>query len=93
MEFNIEEIVSILCVSEAVSSVSVSNLLFSVISKYFVFGINKVVCNEINSLKGSSHLYLYSAFNNTKCVKATAQYQHMKIVCLCNMTRLNTIFS
>ncbi len=24
----------------------------------------------------SSHLYLYSAFNNTNCVKATAQYQN-----------------
>ncbi len=23
----------------------------------------------------SSHLYLYSAFNNTNCAKATAQYQ------------------
>ncbi len=29
----------------------------------------------------SSHLYLYSAFNNTNCVKATAQYQNRKIVC------------
>ncbi len=28
----------------------------------------------------SSHLYLYSAFNNTNCVKATAQYQNGKIV-------------
>ncbi len=28
----------------------------------------------------SSHLYLYSAFNNTNCVKATAQYQNRKIV-------------
>ncbi len=24
----------------------------------------------------SSHLYLYSAFNNTNCVKVTAQYQN-----------------
>ncbi len=29
----------------------------------------------------SSHLYLYSAFKNTNCVKATAQYQNRKIVC------------
>ncbi len=28
----------------------------------------------------SSHFYLYSAFNNTNCVKATAQYQNRKIV-------------
>ncbi len=28
----------------------------------------------------SSHLYLYSAFKNTNCVKATAQYQNRKIV-------------
>ncbi len=28
----------------------------------------------------SSHLYLYSAFNNTNCDKATAQYQKVKIV-------------
>ncbi len=28
----------------------------------------------------SSHLYLYSAFNNTNCNKATAQYQNRKIV-------------
>ncbi len=27
----------------------------------------------------SSHLYLYSAFNNTNCDKATAQYQNGKI--------------
>ncbi len=27
----------------------------------------------------SSHLYLYSAFNNTNCVKATAQYQNRNI--------------
>ncbi len=27
----------------------------------------------------SSHLYLYSAFNNTNCVKATAQYQNSNI--------------
>ncbi len=28
----------------------------------------------------SSHLYLYSAFNNTNCVKATAHYRNRKIV-------------
>ncbi len=30
----------------------------------------------------SSHLYLYSAFNNTNCVKATAQYQNRNIFVL-----------
>ncbi len=30
-------------------------------------------------LRESSHLYLYSAFNNTNCVKATAQYQNRNI--------------
>ncbi len=28
----------------------------------------------------SSHLYLYSAFNNTNCNKATAQYQNRKML-------------
>ncbi len=28
----------------------------------------------------SSHLYLNSAFNNTNCVKPTAQYQNIRIV-------------
>ncbi len=35
--------------------------------------------NEKSQVK-SSHLYLYSAFNNTNCDKATAQYQNGKIV-------------
>ncbi len=34
---------------------------------------------SVNKVK-SSHLYLYSAFNNTNCDKATAQYQNGKIV-------------
>ncbi len=34
----------------------------------------------VNSQVKSSHLYLYSAFNNTNCDKATAQYQNGKIV-------------
>ncbi len=33
-------------------------------------------CKEVKS----SHLYLYSAFNNTNCDKATAQYQNGEIV-------------
>ncbi len=42
----------------------------------------------------SSHLYLYSAFNNTNYVKATAQYQNGKIVYhYSKMTRLNAHFS
>ncbi len=36
-------------------------------------------CSESSQVK-SSHLYLYSAFNNTNCDKATAQYQNGKIV-------------
>ncbi len=35
---------------------------------------------EVFSQVKSSHLYLYSAFNNTNCDKATAQYQNGKIV-------------
>ncbi len=34
---------------------------------------------QVSQVK-SSHLYLYSAFNNTNCDKATAQYQNGKIV-------------
>ncbi len=34
----------------------------------------------LSSQVKSSHLYLYSAFNNTNCDKATAQYQNGKIV-------------
>ncbi len=34
----------------------------------------------IGPIVKSSHLYLYSAFNNTNCDKATAQYQNGKIV-------------
>ncbi len=42
-----------------------------------VFGYGLVFCQV-----KSSYLYLYSAFNNTNCVKATAQYQNRKIVYL-----------
>ncbi len=35
---------------------------------------------ETQGSQESSHPYLYSAFNNTNCVKATAQYQNRKIV-------------
>ncbi len=35
---------------------------------------------SMSSQVKSSHLYLYSAFNNTNCDKATAQYQNGKIV-------------
>ncbi len=49
--------------------------------------------NEANFQSKSSHLYLYSAFNNTNCNKATAQYQNRKIVSQsCKMTRFNEIF-
>ncbi len=49
--------------------------------RYFTFiqqGCIKLVKSE-GQVK-SSHLYLYSAFNNTNCDKATAQYQNGKIV-------------
>ncbi len=49
------------------------------------------ICEGLKSQVKSSHLYLYSAFNNTNCDKATAQYQNGKIVSI--MTRLNTQFS
>ncbi len=32
----------------------------------------------------SSHLYLYSTFNNTNCNKATAQYQNIHNNAICN---------
>ncbi len=43
------------------------------------FDAMSVVKKQQEQVK-SSHLYLYSAFNNTNCVKATAQYQNGKIV-------------
>ncbi len=42
-------------------------------------GLHYVLQVKSSQVK-SSHLYLYSAFNNTNCVKATAQYQNRKIV-------------
>ncbi len=42
--------------------------------------INKLRLIGLFSAVKSSHLYLYSAFNNTNCDKATAQYQNRKIV-------------
>ncbi len=39
-----------------------------------------LIIPRISSQVKSSHLYLYSAFNNTNCDKATAQYQNGKIV-------------
>ncbi len=46
-----------------------------------IFGIKEkwIILTHTSQVK-SSHLYLYSAFNNTNCVKATAQYQNGKIV-------------
>ncbi len=43
------------------------------------YGLIFLSVYELSQVK-SSHLYLYSAFNNTNCVKATAQYQNGKIV-------------
>ncbi len=41
---------------------------------------SKIVIHVGANVK-SRYLYLYSAFNNTNCVKATAQYQNRTIVC------------
>ncbi len=38
----------------------------------------------------SSHLYLYSAFHNTNCIKATAQYQHFWVK---GISLLNSVMS
>ncbi len=45
---------------------------------YFFFYkcMQTIKLSQVNS----SHLYLYSAFSDTNCVKATAQYQNRKIV-------------
>ncbi len=45
-------------------------------------GQKQSVCSSVGQKQSvkSSQLYLYSAFNNTKYVKATAQYQNRKIV-------------
>ncbi len=60
----------------------------------FQSGFRASHCTETALIRvKSSHLYLYSAFNITNCVKATAQYQNRKIVNhQCKMTRLNTHF-
>ncbi len=42
--------------------------------------VSEVTVYNIKGQVKSSHLYLYSAFNNTNCDKATAQYQNGKIV-------------
>ncbi len=41
---------------------------------------NQGVCGEIHQQCVSSHLYLYSAVNNTDCVKAALQYQIVSIM-------------
>ncbi len=41
--------------------------------------ITSLMAQDPSQVK-SSHLYLYSAFNNTNCDKAIAQYQNGKIV-------------
>ncbi len=43
--------------------------------------IRQTVSHQHIHMVKLSKLYLYSAFNNTNCVKATAQYQNRKIVC------------
>ncbi len=42
--------------------------------------VRKYLLPRVDRQVKSSHLYLYSAFNNTNCDKATAQYQNGKIV-------------
>ncbi len=49
---------------------------WSIVTKPCEFQILKAPSSQVKS----SHLYLYSAFNNTNCDKATAQYQNGKIV-------------
>ncbi len=61
----------------------VINVLYS-IYLYIVINVSNIhifadVYLDLSQVK-SSHLYLYSAFNNTNCDKATAQYQNGKIV-------------
>ncbi len=41
--------------------------------------LSKLILSIPWAIVKSSHLYLYSAFNNTNCDKATAQYQNGKI--------------
>ncbi len=48
--------------------------------KRYAYCIISKVHISSNCQVKSSHLYLYSAFNNTNCDKATAQYKNGKIV-------------
>ncbi len=41
----------------------------------------------------SSHLYLYSAFNNTNCVKATAKYQNIYFFLVKGISLLSSVIS
>ncbi len=48
-----------------------------VVAKLLTVSIKSFGGSGVNvSQVKSSHLYLYSAFNNTNCDKATAQYQN-----------------
>ncbi len=54
--------------------------IFTMYTKpWIILLISPVLCEAFSQVK-SSHIYLYSAFNNTNFVKATAQYQNRKIV-------------
>ncbi len=46
----------------------------------FTHDLLPVIYKTVCQVK-SSHLYLYSAFNNTDCLKGTFQYQNRKVVC------------
>ncbi len=49
----------------------------NIIEKYLCIQFEKnVAVNHQKKIFKSSHLYLYSTFNNTNCNKATAQYQN-----------------
>ncbi len=56
-----------------------SSALLGLVSLIFLLTIPHIFSMGSGQVK-SSHLYLYSDFNNTNCVKATAQYQNGKIV-------------
>ncbi len=51
-----------------------------IFEKWYLTYLPQVPLQPIDGQVKSSHLYLYSAFNNTNCDKATAQYQNGKIV-------------
>ncbi len=66
MVFNIKPKIMVLVAMQSIKSSKLTMVLL----------LQTIFYKEVKS----SHFYLYSAFNNTNCVKATAQYQNRKIV-------------